>query len=314
MIENGCLSYLAYVWDIAVETPTIDSVPLVRELSVVFPSDLPGMPLEHDIDLSIDFAPGTMLISIPPYQIAPNVLKELKKQLEELLAIRFIKPSVSPWDSPVLFVNKNDGSMQICIIYRQLNKVTIMNKYPLPRNDDFFDQLQGAKVFSKIDLRWLELPKDYDITILYHPDKANVVADALSRKAESMGSLIKALDSLCISGKRYRGVMRFGKEGKLSPSFIGPFEGLKLVEEVSYELALPPSLSGVHPCFHVSMLRKYHADRSHVLDYITVKLDESLGYEEEPVAIAARQVHQSRSKKISAVKFQWRGQQIEEAT
>ena len=107
-----------------------------------------------------------------------------------------------------------------------------------------------------------------------------------------------------------KGIMRFGKKGKLSPRFIGPFEVLKRVGEVAYELALPPSLSGVHPVFHVSMLRKYHADLSHVLDFSTVQLDNSLGYEEEPIAIVDKQVRQLRSKRISAVKVQWRGQPV----
>ncbi|XP_070012291.1 uncharacterized protein [Nicotiana sylvestris] len=107
--------------------------------------------------------------------------------------------------------------------------------------------------------------------------------------------------------KPMKGIMRFGKKGKLSPRFIGPFEVLRRVGEVAYELALPPSLSAVHPIFHVSMLRKYHADFSHVLDFGTIQLDESLGYEEEPVAIIDRQDRQLRSKRISAVKVQWRG-------
>ncbi|XP_070049954.1 uncharacterized protein [Nicotiana tomentosiformis] len=107
-----------------------------------------------------------------------------------------------------------------------------------------------------------------------------------------------------------KGIMRLGKKGKLSPRFIGPFEVLRRVGDVAYDLALPHSLSGVYPFFHVSMLRKYHADRSHVLDYSTVHLDESLGYEEEMVAIIDRQVCQLRSKKIYAVKFQWRGQPV----
>ncbi|XP_070054193.1 uncharacterized protein [Nicotiana tomentosiformis] len=111
-----------------------------------------------------------------------------------------------------------------------------------------------------------------------------------------------------------KGIMRFGKKGKMSPRFIVPFEVLWRVGVFAYELALPPSLSRVHLVFHVSMLRRYHADRSHMLDYNTVQLDESLGYEEEPVAIIDRQVRHLRSKKIVVVKVQWRGQQVEEAT
>ena len=85
--------------------------------------------------------------------MAPAELKELKGQLQDLLSKGFIRPSVSPWGAPVLFVKKKDGTMRICIDYRQLNKVTVKNKYPLPRIDDLFDQLQGALLFSKIDLR-----------------------------------------------------------------------------------------------------------------------------------------------------------------
>ncbi|KAL0549084.1 hypothetical protein IC582_013564 [Cucumis melo] len=85
--------------------------------------------------------------------MAPTELKELKVQLQKLLDRGFIRPSVSPWGAPVLFVKKKDGSMRLCIDYRDLNKVTVQNRYPLPRIDDLFDQLQGATVFSKIDLR-----------------------------------------------------------------------------------------------------------------------------------------------------------------
>ncbi|XP_070023180.1 uncharacterized protein [Nicotiana sylvestris] len=101
-----------------------------------------------------------------------------------------------------------------------------------------------------------------------------------------------------------KGIMRIGKKGKLNQRFIGPFEVLRRVGEVAYELALPPSLSGVHLVFHVSMLWRYHAELSHVLDFSTIQLDESLDYEEEPVSIVARQIFQLRSKRISMVKFQ----------
>ncbi|XP_019251318.1 PREDICTED: uncharacterized protein LOC109230253, partial [Nicotiana attenuata] len=99
MVEKGCLAYLAYVRDSSAEVPSIDSVPIVREFPEVFPSDLPGMPPDRDIDFCIDLAPGTQPISIPPYRMAPPELKELKDQLQELLEKGFIRPSVSPWGS-----------------------------------------------------------------------------------------------------------------------------------------------------------------------------------------------------------------------
>ena len=153
MVERGCLSYLAFIRDTSVESPPTDSVPVVQEFLDVFPSDLPGVPPDRDIDFAIDLEPGGKPISIPPYHMAPAELKKLKDQLQDLLSKGFIRPSVSPWGAPVLFVKKKDGTMRMCIDYRQLNKVTVKNKYPLPRIDDLFDQLQGALLFSKIDLR-----------------------------------------------------------------------------------------------------------------------------------------------------------------
>ncbi|XP_070025792.1 uncharacterized protein [Nicotiana sylvestris] len=153
MVEKGCLAYLAYVRDTTVESSTIDSVLIVREFADVFPFDLPGMPLDRNIDFCIDLDPGTQPISIPPYHMDPKELKDLKEQLEELLAKQFVRPSVSPWGALVLFVKKKDGTMRMCIDYHQLNKDTIKNMYLLSCIDDFFTHLQGARVFSKINLR-----------------------------------------------------------------------------------------------------------------------------------------------------------------
>ncbi|KAH0689359.1 hypothetical protein KY289_016717 [Solanum tuberosum] len=139
--------------DSSVEIPHIQSVPVVKEFPEVFPDDLPGVPPEREIDFGVDLIPDTRPISIPPYIMALAELKELKEQLKDLLDKGFIRPNVSPWGAPVLFVRKKDGSLRMCIDYRQLNKVTIKNKYPLPMIDDLFDQLQGASCFSKIDLR-----------------------------------------------------------------------------------------------------------------------------------------------------------------
>ena len=118
----------------------------------VFPEDLPGIPPDREIDFQIELAPRTEPICKAPYRMSHSKLKELKVQMEEL-SKGFIRPSTSPWGASVLFVKKNDGSLRLCIDYRELNKVTIRNQYPLPRIDDLFDQLQGARVFSKIDLR-----------------------------------------------------------------------------------------------------------------------------------------------------------------
>ncbi|KAH0776525.1 hypothetical protein KY290_007936 [Solanum tuberosum] len=141
------------VIDVESKTPSLESVPIVNEFSNVFPNDLPDIPHEREIDFGIDLLLDTQPISIPPYRMAPTELKELKEQLQDLLDKGFIRPSISPYGAPVLFVSKKDGSRRMCIDYRQLNKVTIKNKYPFLRIDDLFDQLQGARYFSKNDLR-----------------------------------------------------------------------------------------------------------------------------------------------------------------
>ena len=151
MIRDGCEAYLANIVDISKVSPRVTDVPVVKEFSDVFLDELPGLPLHREVDFEIETVPGTDLISIAPYRMAPLELKELKKQLEELLEKGFIRPSISPWGAPVLFVKKKDGSMRLCIDYRQLNRITVKNKYHLPRIDDLLDQLKDAAVFSKID-------------------------------------------------------------------------------------------------------------------------------------------------------------------
>ena len=153
LLKKGCRGYLAHVVDTRSSEVRLKDVPVVRDFLDVFHDDLPGLPPEREIDFPIDLVPGTAPISLPTYRMAPTELKELKTQLQELVNRGFIRPSISPWGAPMLFVKKKDGTWRLCIDYRQLNKVTIRNKYPLPRIDDLFDQLQGVKVFSKIDLR-----------------------------------------------------------------------------------------------------------------------------------------------------------------
>ncbi|XP_058189421.1 uncharacterized protein LOC131307009 [Rhododendron vialii] len=123
---------------------------VVCEYEDVFPKELPGLPPPRELDFTIELQPGTAPISMVPYRMAPAELRELKTQLQELLEKGFIRPSTSPWGAPALFVKKKEGTLRLCIDYRQLNKVTIKNRYPLPRIDDLFDQLRGSTCFSKI--------------------------------------------------------------------------------------------------------------------------------------------------------------------
>ncbi|KAL2248214.1 UNVERIFIED_CONTAM: Retrovirus-related Pol polyprotein from transposon opus [Sesamum indicum] len=153
LMLEGCEAYLAHVVDTEKVNPALEEIPVVRDFPEVFPDDLPGLPPHREVDFAIETLPGVAPISIAPYRMAPVELQELKKQIEELLGKGFIRPSTSPWGAPVLSVKKKDGSMRLCVDYRQINRVTVRNKYPLPRIDDLLDQLKGATIFSKIDLR-----------------------------------------------------------------------------------------------------------------------------------------------------------------
>ena len=215
-IRKGCETFLVVILDSKRGQVDIEKIPVVREFPNVFPKELPGIPHEREVDLAIEIVPGTVpmsrapyrmdpmelkelksqlqellnkgfirpsvspwgapvlfvkkkdgtlrmcidyrqinkvTMSRAPYRMDPTELKELKSQLQELLNKGFIRPSVSPWGAPVLFVKKKDGTLRMCINYRQINKVTMKNRYPLSRVEDLFDQLKEAGVFSKIDPR-----------------------------------------------------------------------------------------------------------------------------------------------------------------
>ncbi|GJU34489.1 putative reverse transcriptase domain-containing protein [Tanacetum coccineum] len=135
------------------DEPRLSDISVVCEFEDVFPEDLSGLPPQRQVEFRIDLVPGATPIAKSPYRLAPSEMQELSGQLQELQDKGFIRPSHSPWGAPVLFVKKKDGSLRMCIDYRELNKLTVKNRYPLPRIDDLFDQLQGSRFFSKIDLR-----------------------------------------------------------------------------------------------------------------------------------------------------------------
>jgi hypothetical protein len=126
---------------------------VVREYSDVFPNDLPRMPLDRAIKFKIELQPGTAAVYKLPYPMARKEMAELKIQLQELLDKGYIRPNCSLWGCLVIFVSKKDKTQHLCVNYRPFSAITVKNKYPLPRIDLLFDQLIGAQVFSKIDLR-----------------------------------------------------------------------------------------------------------------------------------------------------------------
>ncbi|GJR06390.1 putative reverse transcriptase domain-containing protein [Tanacetum coccineum] len=156
-MEKGFPIFLAHVTAKEVEDKSemkrLEDVSIVQDFPEVFPEDLPGLPPTRQVEFQIDLVPGAAPVARAPYRLAPSEMKELSEQLKELSDKDFIRPSSSPWGAPVLFVKKKDGSFRMCIDYRELNKLTVKNRYPLPRIDDLFDQLQGSSVYSKINLR-----------------------------------------------------------------------------------------------------------------------------------------------------------------
>nr|GEW98104.1 putative reverse transcriptase domain-containing protein [Tanacetum cinerariifolium] len=156
-MAKGCHVFLAQISatkeDDKSEGKQVKDVPIIQDFPEVFPENLPGLPPARPVEFQIDLIPGDAPVARAPYRLAPSEMKELSKQLHELSDKGFIRPSSSPWGAPVLFVKKKDGSFGMCIDYKELNKLTVKNRYPLPRIDDLFDQLQGSSIYSKIDLR-----------------------------------------------------------------------------------------------------------------------------------------------------------------
>ncbi|GKE34377.1 putative reverse transcriptase domain-containing protein [Tanacetum coccineum] len=156
-VEKGCLIFLAQVTKKETgdksEEKRLEDVATVWNFPEVFPEDLLGLPPTRQVEFQIDLVPGAAPVARALYRLAPTELQELSTQLQKLSEKGFIRTSSSPWGALILFVKKKDISFRMCIDYRELNKLTVKNRYPLPRIDDLFDQLQGSRVYSKIDLR-----------------------------------------------------------------------------------------------------------------------------------------------------------------
>ncbi|GJT85404.1 putative reverse transcriptase domain-containing protein [Tanacetum coccineum] len=398
----------------------------------VFPEDLPGLPPTQQVEFQIDLVPGAASVARAPYRLAPSRMKKLSEQLQELSDKGFIRPSSSPWGALVLFVKKKDGSFRMCIDYRELNKLTVKNRYPLPRIDDLFDQLRGSSVYSKIDLRsgyhqlqvreedtpkkWhselvpmretnpmdklARMPKkalgtSLDMSTTYHPQtdgqsertiqtlkdmlRAGVIdfgkgwvnhlplvefsynnsyhasikaapfealygrkcrspvcwaevgevqltgpeiVQETTEKIVQIKQRIQATrdrqksyadlkrkpmefqvgDSVMLKVSPWKGVVRFGKRGKLNPRYVRPFKVLEKVGAVAYKLELPQELGKVHNTFHVSNLKKCHANEPLAVPLDGLHIDDKLHFVEEPVVIMDRDIKRLKQSRIPIVK------------
>ncbi|KAI3827799.1 hypothetical protein L1987_01883 [Smallanthus sonchifolius] len=449
-----CMVFLAHVIQKEDKERRIEDIPIIREFPEVFPDDLPGLPPVREVKFRIDLIPGANPVAKAPYRLAPSELQELASQLQELADKGFIRPSHSPWGAPVLFVKKKDGSFRMCIDYRELNKLTIKNRYPLPRIDDLFDQLQGSTCVSKIDLRSgyhqlrvreEDIPKTafrtryghYEFTVMpfgltnapavfmdlmnrmckpyldkfvivfiddiliyskteeEHEQHLRLILDLLrteqlyakfskcefwlkealvvfscneasyhtsinmapfealyGRKCrspicwneigeaqitgpeliqETSDKILQIRDNIRVARSRqksyadkrrkplefqvgdlvilkvspWKGVIRFGKKGKLAPRYVGPFKILERIGKVAYKLELPPALNNVHPTFHVSNLKKCLADENLHIPLDDVRIDETMHFVKKPVEIMDREIKQLKRSRIPIVKVHW---------
>nr|GEX89485.1 retrotransposon protein, putative, Ty3-gypsy subclass [Tanacetum cinerariifolium] len=152
-ISRGCQIFMIQVVEKKSNEKRLEDIHVVKQFPNIFLEDLPGLPPIQQVEFQIDLILGTSPVARATYRLAPSKMKELFNQLQELIDRCFIRPSTSPLGAPVLFVKKKDETFRMCIDYRELNKLTIKNRYPLPRVDDLFDQFQGSSVYSKTDLR-----------------------------------------------------------------------------------------------------------------------------------------------------------------
>ena len=152
--SKGCQLYAAHVLEKTKnEISKLEDHYVLQEFKDVFPDEVLGLPPKRDIDFTIDIVLGATLVSKTPYKMSTPEMLGLEMKLQELLENNYIRPSVSPWGALVLFLKKKDGTLWLCIDYKQLSKVIVKDKYHFPGIDDLFDQMRGAKVFSKIALR-----------------------------------------------------------------------------------------------------------------------------------------------------------------
>ncbi|KAK1694523.1 hypothetical protein QYE76_011220 [Lolium multiflorum] len=257
--------------------------------------DAPDIVMDRDIEFIIELILGTAPIAQRPYRMNPQELIKLKKQLDDVLRKGLIRPSASPWGSPVIFVDKRDGTIRLCVDYRKLNDVTIKNKYPLPKIDDLFDQMNGAKVFSKIDLRTgyrqlkvreSDIPKTA-FTTRYGLYEYTVMSFGLTNAPAYFMNLMNRVFMEYLD--------------KFVVVFIDDILIYSKTEEEHEE--------------HLRLVLV--SDKPEVfkdIDYRAIDLNHDLTYRENPIRILEEAVRVTRRRKIKFFKVQWSNHSEDEAT
>ncbi|XP_017973337.1 PREDICTED: uncharacterized protein LOC108661393 [Theobroma cacao] len=312
LVRKGYPAYLVHVIDTSKGEPKLEDVPIVNEFSNVFSDELPGLPPDQEFEFFIDLFLGTAPISIPPYRMAPAELKELKVQLQELVDKGFIRPrkanvvadtlsrksssslaSLQNSYYPILLElkslgiqlsNGKDGTLLASFVVKPslLNQIKELQKF----DDELKQEVQKLRDGETNEFRL------GDDGILMLGNRVCVPKDDQLRRAilEEAYSFAYALHLR--STKMYRTikeiVIRFAKRGKLNLRYIGPFRVIERTGLVAYRLELPPELDRIHNVFHVSMLKKFVPDPSHILEAPLIKLQEDLKFEVQPVRILDR--------------------------
>ncbi|XP_070672174.1 uncharacterized protein [Malus domestica] len=278
LLSKGCQGYLAPVVLNDNAPSSVEDVRVVRHFSDVFPNDLSGLPPDRDVEFTIDL--------LPDFLQAPAKLRELKVQLQELVDNGFIQPSTSPWGAPVLFVRKKDGTLRLCIDYRQLNRRDL--------------NLQQR--------RWIELLSDYDCMIKYHPGRENTVADALSRKTPAILNAIYDCHVPLLADLRSTGVelgVKDREEALLANFQIVKYHGVP----VDIILDRDPRFTSK---FWVAFQKAL--DPSHMIHPQPLEINTDLTYDEEPATILDCKDKELRNKIVHLVKVLWRNHSVKEAT
>ncbi|WMV29489.1 hypothetical protein MTR67_022874 [Solanum verrucosum] len=287
------------------ESPTLELIPIVNEFPEVFPNDLPGISPKREIDVGIDLLPDTQPISIPPYRMAPAELKELKEQLKVLLDKggyyrRFVE-GFSSIVSPLTTLTQKKAKFiwsEACEkSFQELkDRLTSAPVLTLP------DETNGFVVYC--DASRIELG-----CVLMQNGKFIAYASRWCRSPIGWFEV----GEVALIGPQL-GVVRFGKKGKLSPCYVGPYQILRRVGNVAYELDFPNELASVHPVFHVSMLKKCIRDPTSIVPLEGLGFRENLSYEVISIEILNRQVKKLSNKQVAFVKVLWRNHLVEGAT